>query len=100
VNDNTPAGGGGGNDDVLEIIGGGDETESERIRLDEAEGIDADREGYRYRKNEFVALDLDPAELTALRSNGFQVMQTDRLAALSGTVYLLRGPTTRTDDDT
>ncbi|NJS13578.1 MAG: S8 family serine peptidase [Sphingopyxis sp.] len=85
---------------MLEIIGGGDETESERIRLDEADGIEADREGFRYRKNEFVALDLDAAELAGLRSNGFQVVQSDRLAALSGTVYLLRGPTTRSDDDT
>ena len=98
----TPGPGGDSGDDddeVLNIIGGGDETESERIRLDEADNIESDREGYRYRKHEFVALDLDPAELNRLRADGFQVLQSERLTALSGTVYLLRGPSGRSDDD-
>jgi Subtilase family len=92
--------GGDDDDDVLNIIGGGDETEAERIRLDDIDNIESDREGYRYRKNEFVALDLDAAELTKLRGDGFEVIRSERLAALQGTVYLLRGPAGRSDDDT
>lgn len=101
--ENAPGNSGGdaGDDDdaVLEIIGGGSESESERLRLDERDGIDTDREGFRYRAHEFVAIDLQPTELAELRRRGIEVVRSSRLGALTGTLYLLRGPASANDQD-
>ena len=97
-NDDDNSGSVDDDDNVLEIIGGGSETEGERIRLDERDGIETDREGFRYRDREFVALDLQPKELDALRGQGFEVVRSDRMGSLTGTLYLLRGPAGRNED--
>jgi hypothetical protein len=82
-----------------EIVGGGGETEAERIALDARDGIETDREGFRYRSNEFVALDLDADDITRLRANGFELLRSDALGQAGGTVHLLRGPARIGDRD-
>lgn len=82
-----------------EIVGGGGETEAERIANDERDGIETDRDGFRYRSNEFVALDLDADDITRLRANGFELVSSDRLGQAGGTVHLLRGPARLGDRD-
>lgn len=82
-----------------EIVGGGGETEAERIALDARDGIETDREGFRYRSNEFVALDLDADDITRLRANGFELIRSDALGQAGGTVHLLRGPARLGDRD-
>mgnify|MGYP001806381189 CR=1 FL=1 len=86
-------------DSAVEIIGGGDESDSDRIALDEQDNIETDREGFRYRKNEFVALDLSPSDLTAMRSKGFTVLQTERLLNTGTAVHLLKSPARLSDQD-
>lgn len=86
-------------DSAVEIIGGGDESDSDRIALDKKDNIEIDREGFRYRKNEFVALDLSPSDLTAMRSKGFTVLQTERLLNTGTAVHLLKSPARLSDQD-
>ncbi len=95
---------GSGNDDFEfigdeEITGGGAETEAERLARDEAEGIDTDRDGFRYRSQEFVALDLDPGDLAQLQADGFELLRSDQLDELGHSVHLLRGPAALSDAD-
>jgi Subtilase family len=84
---------------VVETIGGGDEDESERIRLDDRDGIEIDREGFRYRRNEFVALDLDTDDVARLRGQGYQIIRTEKLGALQGTIFLLKSPARVRDNE-
>lgn len=81
-----------------QYLGGGEEAEAERIAADRRDAIDVDRDGFRYRRNEFVAVDLDVADIAKLKSSGFQVIETANLAAVGGSVSLLRGPATMDDE--
>ncbi len=74
------------------------ETETERTANDERDRIDTDGDGFRYRRGEFVALDLTAADLTELKAGGFQVVASEKLASVEGTVLLLRGPAQITDE--
>ncbi|MEE4317781.1 MAG: S8 family serine peptidase [Erythrobacter sp.] len=67
------------------------ETAAERAELDQRDLIDTDGEGFRYRRREFVALDLDDQDLAELRASGFEVVSREKLA-VAGTLLLLRGP--------
>lgn len=82
----------------VQFLGGGEEAESERIAADERDGIEVDREGFRYRRNEFVAVDLDADDVAQLKASGFDVVDTAKLAAVGGTVSLVRGPASMDDD--
>jgi len=70
----------------------GGESEATRAELDERDRIDVDGEGFRYRRGEFIALDLAPDDLAELTGNGFEVIAREQLAAVDGTLLLLRGP--------
>lgn len=87
----------GGEDDDLnddpgdwELIGG--ESETTRAELDARDRIDLDGDGFRYRRGEFIALDLSSDDLAELTGNGFEVIASEDLAAVDGTLLLLRGP--------
>lgn len=86
----------GGDDDLnddpgdWELIGG--ESETTRAELDARDRIDLDGDGFRYRRGEFIALDLSPDDLAELTGNGFEVIASEDLAAVDGTLLLLRGP--------
>ncbi len=71
---------------------------STRAELDEAEGIGADGDGFRYRRGEFIALDLTDEDLSELRSNGFEVIDSEKLESVDGTLLLLRGPAQMSDE--
>ncbi len=73
-----------------ESIGG--ESEAARAELDARDRIDLDGEGFRYRRGEFIALDLAPDDLAELTGSGFEVIAREQLAAVDGTLLLLRGP--------
>lgn len=73
-----------------ELIGG--ESETTRAELDARDRIDLDGDGFRYRRGEFIALDLSPDDLAELTGNGFEVIASEDLAAVDGTLLLLRGP--------
>jgi hypothetical protein len=107
----------GGNDDVNETnddeaASGGDdvdddpgqwilangETEAERAERDERDRIETDGDGFRYRRGEFVALDLSDADIAELKNSGFTVVESTRLAAVEGTLVLLRGPAQIADE--
>lgn len=75
------------------------EPEAVRAELDARDAVDTDREGFRYRRGEFIALDLTADDLAQLRADGFDLMASERLATLSGTVHLLRGPARLSDED-
>lgn len=79
-----------------EVIVGDDN--SQRAERDEAEGIDADGVGFRYRRGEFIALDLTAEDLAELRGSGFEVIDSEKLASVDGTLLLLRGPAQLTDE--
>lgn len=117
--DDGPATGGGGddgNDDLTDDRGdtddsGGDldddpgqwllpsgETEAERAERDERDRIDTDGDGFRYRRGEFVALDLSAADVAELKAGGFHVVASEKLASVEGTVVLLRGPAAVADE--
>ena len=116
--DDGPATGGGGDDgdDITDDRGDTDdgaddldddpgqwllpsgETEAERATNDERDRIDTDGDGFRYRRGEFVALDLTAADLTELKAGGFQVVASEKLASVEATVLLLRGPAQITDE--
>lgn len=81
------------------ILGGGDEDDDERTVLDTRDGIEVDKDGFRYRKNEFVAVDLQPSEIALLQSEGFRVVETVRLSAIDSTVSLIKSPSRRSDQD-
>lgn len=75
------------------------ETEAARAELDERDRIDTDRDGFRYCRGEFIALDLTADDLTQLRGKGFELVASERLENLSGTVHLLRGPPQQSDEN-
>ncbi|QIQ85465.1 S8 family serine peptidase [Erythrobacter sp.] len=75
------------------------ETAAERSELDERDRIDTDREGFRYRRAEFVALDLTREDLDLLRAGGFDILESEELDSLDGTLHLLRGPPVGSDED-
>ena len=85
--------------DDVQYIGGGEESEAQRVALDAKEGVETDREGFRYRRSEFVALDLDPREIGALRSKGFAVVRTERLVNAGRTLHLVKGPARQADSE-
>lgn len=74
------------------------EREAERAALDERDRIDTDGDGFRYRRGEFIALDLTAADIAELRKGGFEVLATEKLASVEGTVLLLRGPARLSDE--
>lgn len=74
------------------------ETETERAANDERDRIDTDGDGFRYRRGEFVALDLTAADLAELKAGGFEVVASEKLASVEGTVLLLRGPARIADE--
>lgn len=86
-------------DDSFEFIGAGEETDRQRAALDREQGIDTDRDGFRYRRHEFVAADLDEKEQAALRTKGFAILQSERLIGTGGTIHLIKGPARLSDAD-
>ncbi len=82
------------------VVGGGDETDRDRTARDAGDGVEVDRDGFRYRKNEFIALDLPPAEALRLNAAGFRVIESAKLASLGTTVSLIKSPARRSDQDT
>lgn len=74
------------------------ETEAERSQLDQRDRIDTDGDGFRYRRGEFVALDLSPDDLDELKARGFEVIEQTELDTVSGTLLLLRGPDKLADE--
>lgn len=106
----------GGNDDITDDRGDTDDADdavvdepltwevivgddaSQRAERDEAEGIDTDGDGFRYRRGEFIALDLTAEDLAQLRGSGFEVIASEKLATVDGTLLLLRGPAQLTDE--
>ncbi len=84
-------------DDPGQWLLAGGETEAERAALDARDGIEADGEGFRYRRGEFVALDLAASDLAELQASGFTLVETTRLGSVEGTLTLLRGPAQLTD---
>lgn len=97
--DNDDADDDAGDDGAVEYIGGGQEDEAKRTALDQKEDIETDREGFRYRRGEFVALDLSVKDMAALRTRGFNVLKTVRLASTGGSVHLVKGPPRLADVD-
>lgn len=101
--DNDSGGDNGGDDDGGAgggtIIGGSEEDDDDRIRLDARDGIEVDRDGFRYRKNEFVALDLQPADIAQLQAEGFRIIETARLDSMGATISLIKSPARRSDQD-
>jgi len=79
-----------------EVIVGDDEAQ--RAERDDVEGIGADGDGFRYRRGEFIALDLTADDLAELRGSGFEVIDSEKLASIQGTLLLLRGPAQMTDE--
>lgn len=79
-----------------ENIGG--ESEAARAELDARDLIDTDGEGFRYRRGEFVALDLSAQDLAELTGSGFEVIAREKLATVDGTLLLLRGPAQLSSD--
>lgn len=77
---------------------GSGEADAERAQLDQRDRIDTDSDGFRYRRGEFVALDLDAEDLAQLKADGFEVIDTAELGSVSGTLLLLRGPAGQTDE--
>jgi hypothetical protein len=75
------------------------ESAAERSELDERDRIETDREGFRYRRAEFVALDLTREDLDLLRAGGFDILESEELDSLDGTLHLLRGPPVGSDED-
>ena len=75
------------------------ESAAERSELDERDRIETDREGFRYRRAEFVALDLTSEDLVQLRAGGFDILESEELDSLEGTLHLLRGPLVGSDED-
>ena len=73
-----------------ELVGG--ESETARAELDARDRIERDDDGFRYRRGEFIALDLSREDLEELTSNGFEVIASEQLATVDGTLLLLRGP--------
>jgi hypothetical protein len=114
--DDGPGGDDGGNDDITDDRGDTDdgaddldddpgqwllasgETEAERAANDERDRIDTDGDGFRYRRGEFVALDLTTADIAELKTAGFTVIASEKLTAVEGTLMLLRGPAQITDE--
>jgi len=94
VDDNDDDDAGGGDSSAWEVA----EAEAERAELDERDRIDTDRDGFRYRRGEFIALDLSADDLAELRGNGFELIASEKLAAVSGTLLLLRGPVGLSDE--
>lgn len=70
----------------------GAESAATRAELDLRDRIDTDDEGFRYRRGEFVALDLSEDDLALLEGQGFEVVAREDLASVEGTLLLLRGP--------
>ncbi|WP_181443449.1 S8 family serine peptidase [Porphyrobacter sp. YT40] len=70
----------------------GAESAATRAELDLRDRIDTDDEGFRYRRGEFVALDLSEDDLALLEGQGFEVVAREQLASVEGTLLLLRGP--------
>ncbi len=83
----------------VQFIGAGEEPERQRAALDREQGIGTDREGFRYRRHEFVAADLDAKEQAALRTKGFTILQSERLVGTGGTIHLIKGPARLSDAD-
>ena len=54
--------------------------------------IDTDADGYRYRRGEVIALNLDPAGLERVQELGYQVVSSERLEGADVTLHVLRGP--------
>jgi Subtilase family len=79
-------------DDPGQWEGIGGESEVTRAELDARDRIDLDGEGFRYRRGEFIALDLAPDDLAELTGSGFEVIAREQLASVDGTLLLLRGP--------
>lgn len=77
---------------------GSGETGAERAQLDQRDRIDTDDEGFRYRRGEFVALDLGADDLNQLKADGFEIIETAELGSVSSTLVLLRGPASLTDE--
>lgn len=96
--DNTDDGGDDLDDDPGQWLLASGETEKERAALDERDRIDTDGDGFRYRRGEFVALDLTAADIAELKAGGFTVIASEKLASVEGTVLLLRGPARLSDE--
>jgi hypothetical protein len=102
-----------GNDDITDDRGDGDDgddgdpitwevfagdTEADRSERDARDGIDTDNDGFRYRRSEFVALDLTTEDIDELKASGFAVVASEKLGSVDGTLLLLRGPAQISDE--
>jgi hypothetical protein len=74
------------------------DSSSDRAEMDEREGVDTDGEGFRYRRGEFIALDLSDADLAELEAGGFEVIDSEQLESVEGKLLLLRGPAQMSDE--
>jgi subtilisin family serine protease len=74
------------------------DSSAERAELDEREGVETDGDGFRYRRGEFIALDLSDEDLAELQAGGFEVIDSEDLATVSGKLLLLRGPAQSSDE--
>ncbi len=79
-----------------EVIVG--DSEADRAELDEREGIGTDNDGFRYRRSEFIALDLTEEDLEELKAGGFEVIDSENLETVESTLLLLRGPAQISDE--
>lgn len=112
----APSGGGSGDDDDDDgadrgddgvdpgagpesVIDGGDEGDDDRIALDARDGVEVDKDGFRYRRNEFVALDLKQSDIEELQAQGFRIIETARLDAIGATISLIQSSAKRSDND-
>lgn len=76
----------------------GAESAATRAELDLRDRIDTDDEGFRYRRGEFVALDLSEDDIALLEGQGFEIVARENLASVEGTLLLLRGPSQLTGE--
>jgi hypothetical protein len=112
--DQSPGGGAGADDDDADDADDRDDQRADdadplryvgvedartRSKLDRAEGIDSDDEGFRYRRGEVVALGVDAAAIVRLQQAGFRLIERHRLTALGSDAVLLAAPARIRDVD-
>jgi hypothetical protein len=74
------------------------DTEADRAALDERDRIGTDGDGFRYRRSEFIALDLSDDDVAELGRSGFEIVASENLKTVDGTLLLLRGPAQISDE--
>lgn len=75
------------------------ETTAQRAQLDQAQDIGVDEYGFRYRKHEALAVDLDPAAVERLQAAGYVLKSQEVIAGLGTSVFLFQVPTAINGDE-